>query len=90
MEKPVVSPLRFVEILNARLPAHPLYQEGMRVYAIPNHSEHPHSLVCVGPRGVKGVCATVELIVRGECEIFPDIPGDWHASVHGTARASHL
>jgi hypothetical protein len=51
MDKPTVSPRRFVEILNERLTRHPLYREGMHVYAIPPHSEHPHSLVCVGPRG---------------------------------------
>jgi len=73
MDKPTVSPLRFVEILNERLTKHPLYREGMHVYAIPAHSEHPHSLVCVGPRGTECVCATIENIVRGECDVFPDI-----------------
>ncbi len=78
MDKPTVSPGRFVEILNERLAKHPLYREGMHVYAIPPHSEHPHSLVCVGPRGTECVCATIENIVRGECDVFPDIAREWH------------
>ncbi len=73
MAKPVVSPQRFVEMLNERLSRHPLYREGMHVYAIPQHSPRPRSLVCVGPRGTAGVCATIEVIVRGECDVFPDI-----------------
>jgi len=77
MDKPTVSPRRFVEILNERLTKHPLYREGMHVYAIPAHSEHPHSLVCVGPRGTECVCATIENIVRGECDVFPDIAREW-------------
>lgn len=78
MEKPVVSPQRFVELMNERLARHPLFQEGMHVYAIPQHTDHPRSLVCVGPRGTAGVCATIENIVRGECEVFPDISQEWH------------
>ncbi|RZT36445.1 hypothetical protein [Cupriavidus agavae] len=77
MDKPTVSPSRFVEILNERLTRHPLYREGMRVYAIPAHAEHPRSLVCVGPRGTEGICATIENIVRGECDVFPDIGQDF-------------
>ncbi|MCO4889653.1 hypothetical protein MKD50_09760 [Cupriavidus sp. WGtm5] len=78
MDKPVVTPQRFVELMNERLTKHPLFREGMRVYAIPQHSDHPRSLVCVGPRGTECVCATIESIVRGECEVFPDIGPDWH------------
>lgn len=77
MEKPVVSPRRFVELLNARLPSHPLFREGMRVYGVPRHAEHPRSLVCVGPRGSIGVCTAIETIVRGECDVEPDIPREW-------------
>ncbi|CAJ95941.1 Transcriptional regulator [Cupriavidus necator] len=78
MDKPVVTPQRFVELMNERLTKHPLFREGMRVYAIPQHTDHPRSLVCVGPRGTECVCATIENIVRGECEVFPDIDQDWH------------
>jgi len=86
MDKPTVSPSRFVEILNERLTNHPLYREGMRVYAIPAHSDHPRSLVCVGPRGTEGICATIENIVRGECDVFPDIGQHWQRQ---TARPTH-
>lgn len=75
MEKPIVSPSRFVELVNARLREHPLYREGMEVYAIPRHSATPRSLVCAGPLGATGVCETVENIVRGECEVVPEIRG---------------
>ncbi|PWK35376.1 hypothetical protein [Cupriavidus plantarum] len=77
MDKPTVSPQRFVELLNERLATHPLYREGMHVYAIPAHAEVPRGLVCVGPRGTEGICATIENIVRGECEVVPDISQDW-------------
>jgi hypothetical protein len=77
-DKPVVSPQRFVELMNERLARHPLFREGMRVYAVPQHSERPRSLICVGPRGTAGVCATIENIVRGECEVFPDLAQEWH------------
>ncbi len=50
----------------------------MHVYAIPPHSDHPRSLVCVGPRGTEGICATIENIVRGECDVFPEFPPDPH------------
>ena len=89
MEKPTVSPTTFVEIVNARLHCHPLYREGMKVYAIPRHSEQPRSLVCVGPRGTESVCATVEAIVRGECEVVPDIPQDWHQETTPSAFGPH-
>jgi hypothetical protein len=89
MDKPIVSPLRFVELLNARLRAHPLYREGMEVYAIPRHSEQPRSLVCVGPLGANGVCATVENIVRGECVVVPDSPGEWYPDPRNAGMASH-
>jgi len=78
LHKPVVTPQRFVELMNERLRRHPLYRDGMRVYAVPQHTDHPRSLVCVGPRGTAGVCATIENIVRGECEVFPDIAQEWH------------
>ncbi|AZG15594.1 MULTISPECIES: hypothetical protein [Cupriavidus] len=87
MDKPTVSPSRFVEILNERLTQHPLYREGMHVYAIPAHSDHPRSLVCVGPRGTEGICATIENIVRGECDVFPDIAQDWHRQPPGPRPA---
>lgn len=77
MDKQTVSPRRFVELLNERLTMHPLYREGMHVYAIPAHAEHPRGLVCVGPRGTEGICATIENIVRGECDVVPDISQDW-------------
>jgi len=89
MDKPTVSPNRFVEILNERLTQHPLYREGMHVYAIPAHSDTPRSLVCVAPRGTEGICATIENIVRGECDVFPDIAQEWHRQPPGPHRAHH-
>nr|WP_315592058.1 hypothetical protein [uncultured Cupriavidus sp.] len=89
MDKPTVSPRRFVEILNERLTRHPLYREGMHVYAIPAHSEQPRSLVCVGPRGTEGICATIENIVRGECDVFPDIVEDWRRQSAAPAAHAH-
>jgi len=80
MDKQTVSPRRFVELLNERLVTHPLYREGMHVYAIPAHAEYPRGLVCVGPRGTEGICATIENIVRGECEVVPDISQEWTRS----------
>ena len=81
-QKPVITPLRFVEMVNARLRTHPLYREGMEVYAIPRHSDQPRSMVCAGPRGAIGVCNTVVTIVRGEYDVVPDIDEEWH---HRTA-----
>ncbi len=88
MDKPIVSPQRFVEIMNERLCMHPLYQDGMHVYAIPQHTDRPRSLVCVGPRGTACVCATIENIVRGECEVFPDIAQEWHRHAPAGVHAS--
>jgi len=87
MEKPVVSPQRFVELMNERLARHPLFREGMRVYAVPQHTDHPRSLVCVGPRGTAGVCATIENIVRGECDVYPEISQEWHRRAPPGSRA---
>lgn len=81
MDKPVVTPRRFVEMLNDRLRKHPLYREGMEVYAVPCHAEHPRSLVCVGPKGAVGVCSAVEAILRNEYDVEPDIPREWHFDV---------
>jgi hypothetical protein len=77
-QKPVITPQRFVEMVNARLRSHPLYREGMEVYAIPRHSDLPRSMVCAGPRGAIGVCNTIVKIVRGEYEVIPDIDEEWH------------
>lgn len=93
MEKPVISPRRFVEMVNARLPSHPLYREGMHVYAVPRHAERPRSLVCVGPRGTVGVCTAIETIVRNEFDVEPDIPREWHHDIPPCApniRRAHL
>lgn len=81
MDKPVVTPRRFVEMLNERLRQHPLYRDGMEVYAVPRHAEHPRSLVCTGPKGTVGVCTAIEAIVRNEYDVEPDIPREWHFDI---------
>ncbi|WP_233472840.1 hypothetical protein [Cupriavidus respiraculi] len=77
-QKPVISPLHFVEMVNARLRTHPLYRDGMEVYAIPRHAQQPRSMVCAGPPGAIGVCNTIVRIVRGEYDVVPDIDEEWH------------
>ena len=72
MAKPVVSPQRFVEMLNERLSRHPVPGGHARLRHSPAQPA-PAQPVCVGPRGTAGVCATIEVIVRGECDVFPDI-----------------
>lgn len=87
-QKPVITPQRFVEMVNARLRTHPLYREGMEVYAIPRHADEPRSMVCAGPRGAVGVCNTIVKIVRGEFDVVPDIDEEWHQRTAGPSSSA--
>ena len=35
MSKPVITKQQFVDLVNERLPSHPLFRQGMRIFLIP-------------------------------------------------------
>lgn len=71
MAKPSLTPEQFVDEVNRRLPEHPLYQPGMRVFLYPRGStgQTANGVDFEGPGSARGVTADIENQVRNEYEI---------------------